>query len=81
MGVKDTIQGIALLGFLLFVALPTALGVLWLLTAPNATTVDALNLVESAAIPWWTGLAQAAPLLFVAVVMVLVWANADEILG
>jgi len=81
MGAKDTIQAIALLAFLLFVVLPLGLGAIWLLTAPSATTADALNLVESAAVPWWTGLAQSAPYIFVAIVAVLVWAGADEVLG
>jgi len=81
MGAKDTIQGLALLGFLLFVVLPLGLGTIWLLTAPSATTADALNLIESAAIPWWTELAQAAPLLFVIIAGILVWAGAEEVLG
>jgi hypothetical protein len=81
MGAKDTIRGLALLGFLLFVGLPLLLGAMWLLRSPDATTSDAISLVESAAIPWWTGLAQAAPLLFVVVAAVLVWAGADEVLG
>lgn len=81
MGAKDTIQGLALLGFLLFVGLPLLSGAMWLIRSPNATTSDAISLLENAAIPWWTGLAQAAPLLFVVVAAVLVWAGADEVLG
>lgn len=79
MEVKDTIQAVALLGFLLFVALPLLSGAMWLLRSPNATTADAVNLIEGAAIPWWTGLAQAAPLLFVIVAGILIWAGADEV--
>jgi hypothetical protein len=80
MGAKDTIRGLALLGFLVFTILPTASSVLWLLNSPNATTADVLSLIESAAIPWWTGLAQAAPLLFVIVAGILIWAGAEEVL-
>ena len=81
MGAKDTIRGLVLLGFLIFVGLPLLSGAMWLIRSPNATTSDAISLVESAAIPWWTGLAQAAPLLFVVLAAVLVWAGADEVLG
>jgi len=81
MRVKDTIQGLALLGFLLFVAFPLLSGAMWLLRSLSATTADAINLVKSAAIPWWTGLAQAAPYLFVAVILILYWAGAEEVLA
>lgn len=80
MSPKEWIQFIAFGLFLLFVVLPIASGALWLLNNPNATTSDAIDLIESAVVPWWTGIAQVAPILFVAIVMVLVWANADEIL-
>ena len=59
---------------------PLLSGAMWLLRSPNATTSDAISLVESAAILWWTGLVQAAPSLFVVVAAVLVWAGADEVL-
>lgn len=81
MGAKETIRGLTLLGFLLLVGLPLLSDAMWLLRSPNATTSDAISLVKSAAIPWWTGLAQAAPLLFVVVAAVLVWAGAGEVLG
>ena len=81
MGAKDTIRGLTLLGLPLLVGLPLLSDAMWLLRSPNATTSDAISLVESAAIPWWTGMAQAAPLLFVVIAAVLVWAGADEVLG
>lgn len=81
MGVKNIIQGLALLGFLLFVVLPTASGLMWLMYSPSATTGDAIALLGNAAVPWWTGLAQAAPFLFVIVAGVLIWAGAEEVLG
>lgn len=81
MRVKDTIQAIVLLGFLLFVALPLGLGTIWLLTSPSATTADAIRIIESAAVPWWTGLAETAPYLFVAVIFILFWAGAEEVLS
>ncbi len=81
MGAKDMIRGLTLLGLLLLVGLPLLSDAMWLLRSPNATTSDAISLVESAAIPWWTGMAQAAPLLFVVIAAVLVWAGADEVLG
>jgi hypothetical protein len=81
MGAKDMIRGLTLLGLLLLVGLPLLSDAMWLLRSPNATTSDAISLVESTAIPWWTGMAQAAPLLFVVIAAVLVWAGADEVLG
>lgn len=81
MSPKDWVRFIAFGLFFVFIVLPLASGVMWLLNSPNATMSDAVSLIEFAAVPWWTGLAQTAPLLFVAVVVVLVWANADEILG
>lgn len=81
MNAKETIQLIAFGGFFLFVALPLLDGSMWLLNSPSATTGDAISLLESAVVPWWAGLAQAAPLLFVIVVGILVWVGADEVLG
>ncbi|RLM63879.1 hypothetical protein DVK05_13290 [Halorubrum sp. Atlit-8R] len=81
MDAKETIQLIAFGGFFLFVALPLLGGSMWLLNSPSATTGDAISLLEGAVVPWWTGLAQAAPLLFVLIVGILVWAGADEVLG
>lgn len=81
MGPKEWIRIIAFAGFIVYIMLPLTFGAIWLLNAPAATTGDAIALLESAAIPWWIGIAKAAPLFFVVFVVVLVWAGADEILG
>jgi len=81
MSPKDWVRFIAFGLFFVFVVLPTGFGALWLLNNPSATVGDAAIFIEFAVVPWWTGIAEAAPLVFVAIVAILVWANADEILG
>lgn len=81
MSPKDWVRFIAFGLFFVLIVLPLASGAMRLLNSPNTAMSDVISLIEFAAVPWWTGFAQAAPLLFVAVVVMLVWANADEILG
>lgn len=77
---RETIQLIAFAGFIFFIALPLLGGTLWLLNSPAATMGDALAILERAIIPWWIGLAKTAPILFVILVGLLVWAGAEDVL-
>lgn len=80
MEIKEIIQVVAFGVSLLFV-LRLLRGIIWLLNSPSATTGDAITLLKNAVVPWWTGLAQVAPLLFVLIIAILVWADADGALG
>lgn len=80
MGAAENVRAIAYGGFILFVALPLMFKAMSLLNSPNAGTSEATELVESAATPWWIGIAEAAPFLLVALIALLVWSGAEDIL-
>lgn len=77
---QDTVYQALVGGFLLFVIIPLGLRTLGFLISPDANLEDGIELLTSAVVPWWTGIAVTAPVLFVAFLLVVSWAGADEIL-
>lgn len=80
MSATEKVRAIAYGGFMLFVAIPLLFQAMSLLNSPNATTSEAMGLIESTATPWWLGIAETAPFVFVAVIGLLVWAGGEDIL-
>lgn len=78
--VKETLRGLALAVFLVVVVLPIAFRLtLWTLN-PNRTLEGWTHIFEDAIVPWWVGIAGAAPLVFVGLVLFLGWIDAEEML-
>lgn len=77
---QDTVYQVLVGGFLLFVIIPLAIRTLGFVSSPNATLSDGINLLTSAVVPWWTGIAVGAPLLFISFLFIVTWAGAEEIL-
>lgn len=80
MNLKEKVRAVLVLGFLLFVFLPLAIGLLGFLLSPDPSLVEWVNLFESAVVPWWIGIAKASPFLLALLFLLASWADADEIL-
>jgi len=80
MSAKEQVRLVLVGGFLLFVFLPLAFGLMGYITSPNPSTEQWANLFESAAVPWWIGIAKASPLLLVVLFLIVAWAGAEDIL-
>lgn len=80
MSLKQQVHSVLIGGFLLFVFLPLAVGLLAYLLAPDPGLEQWANLFESAVVPWWIGIAKTSPLLLVLLFLLASWADADEIL-
>lgn len=78
---RETARGIVLILFLVLVILPFALGLLvYLSNFPNNSTEEGINLLLEGIVPWWAGIAVAAPVVFVLIAIALVAIDADDVL-
>lgn len=80
MSIKQQVRSLLIGGFLLFVFLPLAVGLLAYILSPDPSLEQWVNLFESAAVPWWINIAKASPILLVILFLIVSWADADEIL-